>query len=100
MKKNTIEENKKGTIENIKNAKRFIAITDSNMSVCANGIEIMALVTTMLQALVEREIIDKKDLDIIFEVAKNNIENNNKGLDGIIDKITESIIKSIFEGEK
>lgn len=70
MKKNTIEENKKGTIENIKNAKCFIAITDSNMSVCANGIEIMALVTTMLQALVERENIDKKDLDIIFEVAK------------------------------
>ncbi len=104
MKLNTIEENKKRAIENIKNAKCFIAITNDNITASASKIEMMALVTTMLQELVEKETISKQDLDIIFEATKNNIEKNieNKDtdLDSILDKIAESIVNTLLKGEK
>lgn len=100
MKINTIEENKKKTIENIKNAKCFIAITDDRMSVSASRIEIMALVATMLEALVEKANISKEDLDIIFEKVKNDIENKDIDLDSILDKVAESIVNSLRKGEK
>lgn len=100
MKKITVEENKKNTMENIKKAKSFIAITNDSLSICGNKLEIMSLVATMFEEFVKNGTIDKEDIEVIIEVTKNNIENKEEDLDSILDRIAKKIVDKLFEGEK
>lgn len=89
--------------EIIDSAKTYIVVT--NESIVAKGIkaELMALTSTLLGNLLEKQIIDEDDLSFIISLAKENIKKDDKknkeSIENILDKTIEDIFKKFFDFE-